>query len=195
MSSKLRSWLPHITVFLIIVAVSALVEFLMGRQWICKCGYVSLWYGDINGPGNSQHIADWYSFSHFIHGFVFYGFLHLVARKLPMRTRLILAVLLEAAWEIFENTPYTIDRYRTATIALDYYGDSILNSMLDIVTCAVGFLVARKLPLTLSITLIIVLEVFAVYFVRDNLTLNIIMLVYPLESIKDWQAAAALIIP
>lgn len=189
MSSKFKSWLPHLTAFILIVVASALVELLMGRRWVCKCEYISLWYGDTNGSGNSQHIFDWYSFSHFIHGFLFYGFLHLFVRKLPMRTRLILAVLMEAAWEIFENTPYAINRYRTATIALDYYGDSILNSMMDIVTCAVGFIVAKRLPLKLSIVLIIVLELFAAYFVRDNLTLNIIMFMYPIQSIKDWQSA------
>lgn len=187
MKEKLKKAAPHILSFLIIILAVALVEFLMGRLWICKCGYVSLWYGNTNGSGNSQHITDWYSFSHFIHGMIFYGFLFLVARKLPLKTRFILAVLMEAIWEVFENSSFTINRYRTATAALDYYGDSILNSVFDIITCSLGFLLTRKISVKMSIVLIIVLELFAAYFVRDNLILNVIMLIYPLESIKIWQ--------
>ncbi len=187
MKEKLRTFAPHILSFLIIILAVALVEFSMGRLWICKCGYVSLWYGNTNGSGNSQHITDWYSFSHFVHGILFYGFLYLVARKLPVRTRFILAVLMEAAWEILENSAFTINRYRTSTAALDYYGDSILNSILDVVTCSLGFLLARKISWKMAVVLIIVLEFFAAYFVRDNLILNVIMLIYPFESIKMWQ--------
>jgi hypothetical protein len=118
---------------------------------------------------------------------LFYGFLFIFAKKLPMRTRFIIAVLMEAIWEIFENSTYTINRYRTETAALDYYGDSILNSVVDIVTCSLGFLLTRKISVKMSIVLIIILELFALYFVRDNLTLNVIMLIYPIEAIKVWQ--------
>jgi hypothetical protein len=187
MKEKLKKLSPHISAFLIILIATALIESAMGRIWICKCGYISLWYGNTNGSGNSQHITDWYSFSHFIHGMLFYGLLHVFAKKLPMRTRFIIAVLMEAVWEIFENSSYTINRYRTATAALDYYGDSILNSVVDIITCSLGFLLTRKISAKLSVVLIIVLELFALYFVRDNLTLNIIMLIHPVEAIKVWQ--------
>ncbi len=187
MKEKIRFFSPHILSFFIIILAVALIEFAMGRLWICKCGYVSLWYGNTNGAGNSQHITDWYSLSHFIHGILFYGFLYLVARKLPVRTRFILAVLMEAVWEIFENSAFTINRYRTSTAALDYYGDSILNSVLDVVTCSLGFLLARKISWKKAVVLIIALELLAAYVVRDNLTLNVIMLIYPFESIKMWQ--------
>lgn len=188
-NNRITKYTPHALAFLSIVLVTAVIEFLMGRIWICKCGYVDFWYGNTNGSGNSQHITDWYSFSHFIHGMLFYGFLHVVARKLPVQTRFILAVLMEAVWEVFENTPFTINRYRTETAALDYIGDSILNSISDIITCGLGFLLVRKIPITLAVILIVVLELFALYFVRDNLTLNVLMLVYPMESIKLWQMA------
>jgi hypothetical protein len=187
MKEKFRKLSPHICAFFVILIATALIEFAMGRIWICKCEYVLLWYGNTNGSGNSQHITDWYSFSHFIHGMLFYGFLFIFAKKLPMRTRFIIAVLMEAIWEIFENSTYTINRYRTETAALDYYGDSILNSVVDIVTCSLGFLLTRKISVKMSIVLIIILELFALYFVRDNLTLNVIMLIYPIEAIKVWQ--------
>ena len=187
MKESIRTYAPHLVAFLIIIILVASIERLMGHLWICKCGYVSLWYGNTNGSGNSQHISDWYSFSHFIHGMLFYGFLYLVARKMPVSIRFILAVLLEAVWEVFENSSFTINRYRTETAALDYYGDSILNSVFDIINCSLGFLLARKISLRLSIILIITLELFALYFVRDNLTLNVIMLIHPIEAIKLWQ--------
>ena len=184
-----RSVLIHILVAIILIGGLALIEFLNGRLPICKCGYVLAWYNNTNGPGNSQHLTDWYTFSHLIHGFLFYGFLWLVARKLPVRTRLILAIIIECGWELLENSPLIIDRYRTATFALDYYGDSIINSVSDVIAMVVGFLLAKKFPLYLSIFIIVALELFAGYMVRDNLTLNVIMLIYPIESIKVWQAA------
>lgn len=202
---NLKPYLPHIVAFAIIVIGTVLIEYAMGRILFCKCGYVSFWYGDTNGPGNSQHITDWYSFSHLIHGFLFYGFLHLVSKwigkrkmrrgeavlpgghALSMSTRLVWAVGIEAGWELLENSSFIIDRYRAVTLANDYIGDSILNSVVDIFTAGLGFLMARRLPVTLSIVLIITLEVFAAYFVRDNLTLNVIMLLFPLEAVKNWQ--------
>ena len=184
-----RSVLIHILVAIILIGGLALIEFLNGRLPICKCGYVLAWYNNTNGPGNSQHLTDWYTFSHLIHGFLFYGFLWLVARKLPVRTRLILAIIIECGWELLENSPLIIDRYRTATFALDYYGDSIINSVSDVIAMVVGFLLAKKFPIYLSIFIIVALELFAGYMVRDNLTLNVIMLIYPIESIKVWQAA------
>ncbi len=184
-----RSVLIHILVAIILIGGLALIEFLNGRLPICKCGYVLAWYNNTNGPGNSQHLTDWYTFSHLIHGFLFYGFLWLVARKLPVRTRLILAIIIECGWELLENSPLIIDRYRTATFALDYYADSIINSVSDVIAMVVGFLLAKKFPIYLSIFIIVALELFAGYMVRDNLTLNVIMLIYPIESIKVWQAA------
>ena len=163
----------------------------MGRAPICTCAYVKLWHGIVNSPENSQHLTDWYTFSHVIHGIGMYLVLWLVARRLPPRLRFVLAVLLEAAWEVFENTQFVINRYRAATISLDYYGDSILNSMSDIVSMMVGFWIARRAPLWVSVGLVIVLEVMVALIIRDNLTLNILMLIHPIDAVKVWQTGGS----
>jgi Protein of unknown function (DUF2585) len=172
------------------VAATGLLLWLSGRALICKCGYVKLWHGVVMSAENSQHIADWYSFSHVIHGFIFYGLLALVARRWPVGVRLCLAVLVEGAWEIFENSDVVINRYREATIALDYYGDSVVNSVSDIAFMALGFSAASRMPWKATLGLALAMEIAVGVLIRDNLTLNVLMLVHPLESIKAWQQGA-----
>lgn len=171
---------------LVIFAAAAAILVAMGRPPICTCGTIALW-GPV-GPMQSQMLADWYSPSHVVHGLLFYAVLWLVARRMPVERRFLLAMLVESAWEIVENTPMVIDRYRTATAALGYSGDSVLNSLSDIAMMALGFLAARKLPLWASIALLLALELVPLVVIRDNLALNVWMLVAPNDSIRTWQA-------
>ncbi len=171
-----------------ILMVAGVILFSFGRPLICECGTVGLW-GRV-GPEQSQMIADWYTPSHIVHGFLFYALLHLVARRWPVARRFLVALIVEAVWEIFENTPMIIDRYREATIALGYSGDSILNSVSDISVMAVGFWAARRFPLWVSIVVVMLLELFPLIVIRDNLTLNVLMLVAPSDAVRMWQAGA-----
>ncbi|MFL6862058.1 MAG: DUF2585 domain-containing protein [Allosphingosinicella sp.] len=173
---------------LAIVAAAAFVLLAMGRPPICTCGTVKLWVGTVNGPDNSQHIADWYTPSHIVHGFLFYALGWAVLRRNPPGDRLIAAVSIEAAWELLENSPLIIDRYRHATMALGYTGDSVLNSVCDIGWMVVGFAIARRLPVWATIALALGLEALCLIVIRDDLALNILMLIAPNDAIRAWQA-------
>jgi hypothetical protein len=171
---------------ILFVAAAAAILFAMGRPPICTCGRIALW--GAAGPEQSQMLADWYSFSHVVHGVLFFVLLRLVAPRWPMERRFLIALVVEAAWEIAENSPTIIDRYREATIALGYSGDSILNSMSDIAMMAIGFLAARKLPAWATVALVLVFELLPLIVIRDNLTLNVWMLLLPDPSVQAWQA-------
>ena len=179
----------HLAVSFLLVAGAAAILLGMGREPICECGAIKLWHGAVHSSENSQHISDWYSPSHVIHGFIFYGLLWLVARRWPLGLRLAAAILVEAGWEIIENTDMIINRYREATIALDYFGDSVLNSVADILFMVVGFFAAARLPVWVTVSLAVGLELFTGWAIRDNLTLNVLMLLWPLQAVRDWQAA------
>jgi hypothetical protein len=168
-----------------VLIVAVVILLALGRPPICTCGAVELW-GHV-GPEQSQMLADWYSASHIVHGFLFYLALRYVAPRWRVERRFLVALLVEAAWEIVENTPIIIDRYREATIALGYSGDSILNSASDIVMMAMGFLAARRLPPWASVVAVVLLELVPLFAIRDNLTLNVLMLVAPSDAVRAWQ--------
>ena len=167
---------------------TAITLLLMGRVPICTCGYVKLWHGETMSSENSQHLMDWYTPSHLLHGLIFYAALWLVARRLSFGWRLAVATVVECAWEILENGDAIIERYREVTISLDYFGDSVINSVADILAMVVGFYLARLLPVWASVGLVIGFEVLTAVVIRDGLALNIIMLLFPLEAILEWQA-------
>jgi len=191
------SLLPHrralIATCAVLLGVLA-IEFAMGRPPICPCGTVKLWWGVVQSPENSQQISDWYSFSHVIHGLLFYFLGHLLWRRwhlfggLPAKWALPIAVAFEGFWELLENTPFIIDRYREVTVSWGYAGDSIVNSMSDIGFMIIGFLLASRVPAWASVALAVGLELFTLLMIRDNLTLNILMLLWPIPSVAKWQA-------
>ncbi len=175
-----------VTAAIVLITLATLLW--MGRVMWCACGHVDLW-GTVGTSEGSQQLFDWYTPSHLLHGFIFYAVLWLAARRVPLGWRLVIATLVECAWEIAENTNAVIERYREVTISLDYYGDSVLNSASDIAAMFVGFWLSRRLPVWVSFSIVIGFEVLTMLIIRDGLALNVIMLLYPLDIIRDWQAA------
>jgi len=174
-----------------LLAATAALLYLMGRPLICTCGAIDLWVGEPNSSRTSQMLSDWYSPSHIVHGFLFFAGLWLVGRRWPLERRFLVALAIEAAWEIVENTPLIINRYREETAALGYTGDSVLNSMSDIAMMGLGFLLARRLPVWASVVVVLILELVPLLVIRDNLTLNVWMLLAPNDALKAWQSGGS----
>jgi hypothetical protein len=170
-----------------VIALQAVILLAMGLPLICACGSIDLWHGNPSGPETSQHLTDWYTYTHGIHGFGFYLLLWLILPKTSFALRLALAIGLEAGWEIVENTPFVMDRYRQAALARGYMGDSVVNSVFDTLATIIGFVFARVAPLWASIAMVILIELILGYMIRDGLTLNVIQLIYPSETISTWQ--------
>jgi hypothetical protein len=177
-------------VVLAIMVVQATVEHFMGRVWLCSCGTIKLWVGDIWSSELSQQIFDWYTASHIVHGILFYGLLRLVLPRAPVLVRLAIAVGIEASWEIAENSPWVIEAYRKQALAAGYTGDSILNSLWDTVSMMTGFMLARLLPWKATVALVLALEIVAGALVHDNLTLNILNFIHRFPAIEAWQMKA-----
>jgi hypothetical protein len=187
----LTRWTRIALVAVAVLAITAGVELSMGRLLLGPDGHFGWWESDIWSSEQSQRFADPYSFSHVCHGLIFYGLLWIVAGRAPVRYRFLAAVVLEAAWEILENSPLIINRYRAVTISLGYVGDSVLNSLSDVLMMSAGFLIASRVRAWTSVALLVGIEVGMLFWCRDNLTLNIIMLVHPIDAIRTWQMAGA----
>lgn len=183
-----RDYLPWFLILTTIVLMISQLRF-QGRIWWCRHGDYALWSSDAWGTHNSQHLFDPYTFTHLLHGIFFFWLIGSIFRRMPLVWALSIAILIESAWEILENTNAVIERYRAATLALDYYGDSVFNSFGDVLSCGVGFVIAYKLRFWLSLAFFLLTEAVLLALIRDSLLLNIIMLIYPIEAVKNWQSA------
>lgn len=178
-----------VTLFVLFLILQAIGLSAMGHPWICTCGFVKLWHGDVFSSQNSQQIADWYSFGHVNHGILFYAAAWLLFRRASFNFRAVLVAYTGLLWEVIENTNVIIERFREVTMSLDYYGDSVLNSVWDSIFMMGGVILARRLPIWATASIVLGSEVLTTAVVRDGLALNTLMLIYPIEAVKAWQMA------
>src|SRR5262249_45059594 len=176
-----------VAIAVLMIALSGMLLFAMGRPLVYRHGPVRLWSGDVQSDQNSQQLADLYTLTHVTHGILLFGLVGLAGRRLPTRTRVVIAIALECAWEVFENTDSVIRRYRATTVSLGYYGDSVLNSTGDILAATLGAVMAAQLPVWALVLGVVLIEAVLAVWIRDNLTLNIVMLLRPIEAIRRWQ--------
>ena len=182
-----KNW-PRWAIFATVALTIAILRW-EGSVWFCACGEIQVWVAAAQSSHTSQHLLDPYSFSHVQHGLVLFCVVSWLAKKWHWKWQLWLTVLIEAGWEILENTPWVISRYRESTAALGYTGDSVLNSVGDILSCAAGFMIARRLGWNATWVLFAAIEALMLVTIRDSLLLNVLMLVWPLEVVKQWQMA------
>jgi len=190
-NTRFRTQKPYIVGGVLAVFLTGMTVYLyaQGRFWISENGNMYLWTSDAVGPDCSQHFLDPYSFSHFLHGIIFFFALNVIFRKFSLTSKFVASVMIEGCWEMLENSAIIINRYRDATAALGYTGDTIFNSYGDLFACSFGFVIARYIGWKWSLALFIAIELFCLWWIKDNLTLNVIMLIYPIEGIKEWQLA------
>lgn len=186
MNATERKSIPWLALSLLLAATLVALRF-EGRIWWCACRTPTPFSTDVNSSHNSQHLLDAYSFSHLLHGVIFFWAIHLLVPRMKVGWQLFIALVIEAGWEVLENSPIIIERYRATTASLGYSGDSIVNSAGDVLSCALGFVVARAIGWKGSIALFIAVELVMLYLIRDNLTLNVLMLTFPIDSIRRWQ--------
>lgn len=192
---------PDRTVALQIVTACVIVLLMIvllraqGRLFICACGEVQIWTSDTCSSNNSQHLLDPYSFTHVLHGVMFFWLITLLFRRMARGRQVLLALLLEAVWEVIENSSFIIDRYRTATAALGYQGDTVVNSIGDLLCALLGYLIARKLGVRRSLILFLLVELILILWIHDSLLLQILMLLRPIAAIKLWQACGGMVLP
>lgn len=185
--AKTRDLRIRVLTIALFMASAAGAEYLMGRRPWGVAGIPGLWSGNIWSEHNSQFFLDPYTFTHILHGVLFYALLSLTFRNLPVMTRLVIAAGLEAGWEILENTTFVIERYRAETVSLNYFGDSIVNSMGDIIACITGFVLASRLPVRVTIAGVVLTELLLALWIHDNLLLNLVMLIHPIPALRIWQ--------
>ena len=178
-----------ISLISLFIALQAVALYMMGHPLICTCGFVTLWHGDVFSPQTSQQISDWYTFGHVNHGILFYGLAWGLMRRASFNWRALAVAFTGLVWEVGENTPFVIDRFRAVTMSLEYYGDSAINSVFDSIFMMGGVLLARRVPVWVSVAVVLGTEVLTTAIVRDGLALNTLMLLYPIEAIKEWQLA------